>query len=514
MSSSPAPDSPSRSFGRARALFRDTSVYLVGNLIQKAAGFILIPLYTHYLTTSQYGLLELANTMVNLLLVAAAFGVPGAVNKCFQRDCAGDADRRSLGGTALLFTLATGSGLLLIGWSLQDILAPLLFSGPEGPLVYRYMLLWLFFAELAAIPFELLRTRGRSAAFLTTSLIQLAIQSSVSFYLVRFAGMGIAGVLLGNLSGFLAVGLVSAFLLRGAVTWRWDSRLLKALTAFGASMIPVFLSGWVMDASDRFFLQALASLSAVGIYALGYKFGALVNLLVSVPFQRAFTPLFFSMASEKTAPRSLARVTTYFAGAMAVSTLVISIAVPPFLRLAAAPEFFPAWRIVPLVCLAYAFGGLANCLGSGLVVSHKVRLIALFSTLSAIANLGLNFLLIPSLEMYGAALSTVIAFGLQLGGILYALSKYYPLPLEWGRLTGVSAAALLPLGASFALPSLPLLWDIPARIALLALFPILIILMRLPQPEEMARLRRLLPVPWMARPRPAAGGGPAPEDAP
>ena len=497
--------------GRARLLFRDTGVYLTGNLLQKAAGFVLIPLYTHYLTTAQYGLLELANTVVNLLLVAAAFGVPGAVNKCFQRDCAGETDRRRLGGTALLFTLVTGAALLLVGWSLQGVLAPVLFSGPEGPLVYRYMLVWLFFAELAAIPFEILRTQGRSKAFLATSLMQLATQFTVSFYLVRFAGMEVAGVLLGNLSGFVAVGLVSAWLLRGAIAWSWDRRLLRALTAFGVSMIPVFLSGWVMDASDRFFLQALASLSAVGIYALGYKFGALVNLLVSVPFQRAWTPLFFGMAGEKSAPRSLARVTTYFGAAMAFCTLGLSVAVPPFLRVGTAPEFHSAGRIVPLICLAYALGGMANCLGSGLVVSHRVRLIALFSTLSAIANLALNFLLIPPLGMYGAALSTVIAFAGQLWGILYALSKYYPLPLEWGRLAGVTFAALVPLGGSFALPALPLIWDIPARLALLALFPILVILMRLPEAEEVARLRLLLPGLRWSR---ATGGRAAREDAP
>ncbi|HEU5181076.1 MAG TPA: polysaccharide biosynthesis C-terminal domain-containing protein, partial [Candidatus Polarisedimenticolia bacterium] len=204
------------------------------------------------------------------------------------------------------------------------------------------------------------------------------------------------------------------------------------------------------------------------------------------------------------------RVTTYFGASMAVCTLGLSVAVPPFLRVATAPEFHSAGRIVPLVCLAYALGGMANCLGSGLVVSHRVRLIALFSTLSAILNLILNFLLIPPLGMYGAALSTVIAFAGQLAGILFALSKYYPLPLEWGRLAGITFAALLPLGASFTLPALPLIWDIPVRLALLALFPILVMLMRLPKAEEMARLRRLLPSTVTAQ----AGGGPAREDAP
>ena len=53
-----------------KKLLRHTSVYGLGNILNKAVGFLLIPFYTHYLTTADYGTLELLD------LSAALVGLP------------------------------------------------------------------------------------------------------------------------------------------------------------------------------------------------------------------------------------------------------------------------------------------------------------------------------------------------------------------------------------------------------------------------------------------------------
>jgi O-antigen/teichoic acid export membrane protein len=471
-------------------LLRDSSVYLAGNLLQKATAFVLIPLYTNALSTSQYGLLELANTLVNLLLVAAALGVPSAINKCFHRDCADETDRRTLVGTAVLFSVMTAGSLALAGWLLEARLAGLIYSGPEGLLVYRFTLVWLVLAQLSVIPFEFFRTSGRAHAYVGLSLIQLLVQFGCVLYLVLGLGMGLAGVLAGNVAGLLAVNLAGAFVLVRRTVWRIDDRLLKAMLSYGTAMIPVFVSGWIVNLSDRFFVQSIVGLGALGVYALGYKFGALVDLLMVMPFQRAWTPIFFRMAGDPGAPRLLARVTTYLAGVLAFASLAISLAVAPFLRLTAAPEFRVAAPLVPVVCLAYIVGGLANCLGNGLVIAERLRLVAGYAALAAVANLALNAALIPWMGMWGAAVATVLAFAVQLSGIMVSLARHYPVPIEWGRLVGIAVAAAAPLLAAALLPPLDLLPDIAARLFLLAAFPILITLTGVVRREEIGAARR------------------------
>jgi O-antigen/teichoic acid export membrane protein len=482
--STTAQNRPAAVRGIRGALMRDSGIYLLGNLMQKAAGFVLIPLYTHALSTAQYGLLELANSVVNLLLVVAALGVPASINKVYHRDCSDEAARRRLLGTAILFTVVTTAGIALVGHLFETQWAGLIYHGPEGLLVYRYTLVWLVLAQWAVVPFEFLRTAGRSHLFVGLSLTQLLIQSGCIVFLVLGRGLGLRGVLIGNVAGLVAVNLAGAFVLARRVAWRADRRLLRAMVAYGLAMIPVFVSGWVVNLSDRFFVQSMVGLGALGVYALGYKFGALVDLLIVMPVQRAWTPIFFRIAGEPDAPRRLALMTTYLMAALCFCSLAISLAVPPFLRLGASAEFRGASGIVPLVCLAYLLGGLANCLGNGLVVAERLRLIAGYALIAALANLALNAILIPWIGIWGAAVATALAFAVQLLGTLRSLGRHYPVPVEWGRMGGLAIAALAPLGASYLLPDLPLIPDVAARTLLLCGFPLIVAITRLARPDE------------------------------
>jgi heme A synthase len=85
--------------------------------------------------------------------------------------------------------------------------------------------------------------------------------------------------------------------------------------------------------------------------------------------------------------------------------------------------------------------------------------------------------------------------------VLRSLRRHYPVPVEWRRILGSFVAAAVPLGISLLLPELPLLADVAVRLALLSLFPLIVVLLRLPRPEEVSALARLVHA-WPAR-RPA-----------
>ena len=193
-------------------------------------------------------------------------------------------------------------------------------------------------------------------------------------------------------------------------------------------------------------------------------------------------------------------------GILSFASLAVSLSVSPLLRLIASSEFSQASTVVPLVCLAYLVGGLANCLGNGLIVAGRVRLIAAYALLAGVTNLALNALLIPWIGIYGAAVATILAFAIQFGGILLSLSRHFPTRLEWNRIFGLAVSCLIPFLASLLLPSLPLAVDIFARMGLLAVCPLLIAMLRLVHPEEVAAVRRQVAawrvLLWSSKPTP------------
>ncbi|MDZ7672401.1 MAG: oligosaccharide flippase family protein [Halanaerobiales bacterium] len=75
------------------------------------------------------------------------------------------------------------------------------------------------------------------------------------------------------------------------IKFKFNYFMLKESLLFSLPLIPSLLSAWVINLSDRIFIERFFSMSDVGIYSLGYKLGGIV-LIISAAFQKAYSPLF------------------------------------------------------------------------------------------------------------------------------------------------------------------------------------------------------------------------------
>ena len=99
--------------GRMRALALASAAYLTGNVVGQGLAVLLFPLYTRYLTPSDYGILGVTTAVSTLLVAIFALSLQGAVGRLyFETDS--DEERRRLYGTILTFMLIV-PGLLAIG---------------------------------------------------------------------------------------------------------------------------------------------------------------------------------------------------------------------------------------------------------------------------------------------------------------------------------------------------------------------------------------------------------------
>ena len=465
--------------------------YTVGVLLQKVAAFALIPVYTAYLSTTEYGTLELIYAGLGLTSVFIAAGVPGAINKCYHRDCRTENDRRELVGTAVLFTAATLALVLAGGLCLDRALGRLVFGEGVSVGYLRWTLACLVLSQTVMIPLELSRTLGRAGQYVAFSLLQVAVQIAISVVLLAQFGLGVTGILVANVLAYGCVQLVSLpFLLRHCkLRFSWSN--LYVLAAFGMAMIPASLAGWVTNVSDRFFLQHYASASDVGVYALGYKFGMLIELAFILPFQKAWNPVFFSVSHRPRARLVLGRTLTYYFGALCLCVAALTVAGTPLVHLMAHPDFAAAAGVIPLVAIAYLLGGMASYLGTGLIVANRTRVIALVMSVGAAVNIVLNIALIPALGMMGAALSTIASFAANAALMLWAVSRWYPIRIEYDRLAKIAVAVLLPLLVGWQIHCGSPVWELLSRGAILLTAPLVLLIVRFPNASEQLWLRRL-----------------------
>jgi O-antigen/teichoic acid export membrane protein len=295
---------------------------------------------------------------------------------------------------------------------------------------------------LIPVPFAIMRAMEQSRKYLTLSLFGLVIAIVFTFLLVVFVRRNVLGVMEARLLTSIGmILLVVPYLCRNTrIVFHFKEA--KELLKFGIPLIPTLLSLWVLDLSDRFFLQYFRGLSEVGIYSLGYKYASIVSLPI-VAFSLAWPQVLLSIAKRPDARKTVGRIFTYFILVTTFMALSLSIFSKDIIRMVSTAEFHDAYRIVWYVALGYVFYGGYIFASSGIYISGKSGSLPVAVGIAAVLNIGLNYLFIPHFGMTGAACATLISYIIMCLVMWYLSKGNYPISFEFLRLIKVIIGAAI-----------------------------------------------------------------------
>lgn len=430
--------------GQIRTLGKHTLVYGLGIVLGKLASFIMLPVYTRFLTPADYGVLELLSMTIDIIGTVAGIGLASAVFK-FYADAPTGADKNQVISTAAL----SAAGLALVTSALGIIASPLLSRlviGEAGdPAYFRVFFLIYLLQNFEYVPLMLLRAQHRSGLFIAINVSKLVVMLALNIYFVVHLRMGVMGVLTSNLitAGVLATGL-TVYLVRQVGIGFSLSRF-RVMARFGSPMIVWSLGNFVLVFSDRFFLNHYVGTAEVGIYALAYKFAFILSSLAYSPFKMIWDAQRFEVAKRADAQEVYARVFLYMNLVVGLVALGIAVFVKDLLAVMSAPAFLPAYRVVPLLVGAQILFIWVSYCNLGLFVKSKTPVMARVAVVGVVATLLLNVLLIPRFGIFGAAWATVVAYGLRFVLIHRNAQRHYPIAYGWAgiaRLYGIFGAAV------------------------------------------------------------------------
>jgi len=416
-----------------RELLKHTSIYSFGRLASKAVGFLLIPLYTHYLTPHDYGIQELLMVAITLIGIIAQGGISAALFK-FYNLYTQDSDRRSVVATILYFVISSCLFCCIIMWIAADQVS-FLFIGENSYGHYvQLMLVSFFFSSVATVPESLIRAHKRSKLFTLISLGTLVVNLSLNIYMVAVAKMGLEGILYASI---IARILNTGFLLaitRDAMGAGFKFSMLKQILSFSTPLIPAHLGLFIYAFSDRLFLTHMSSLESVGLYALGYKFPFMISLLLIQPFMAIWQQEMYEIKERPDAPHVFGKIFTYYYAVILISGALMTVFIREIIVVMASDRFVNAWKVVPIICLAYVFRGSYLYFQMGMLFSNKTQYLGYATMFGAALILGLNYLLIPGLNEVGAALAQLGSyFFLAVAGFLLS-QRFYKVEVEYSKI--------------------------------------------------------------------------------
>ena len=418
---------------------------LVGltNILISLSSLIFIPIITKSFTTAEYGMWAQVNTTIALVPNIANLGLPYTM----VRFLSAEKDKEKIKDSfypMISLTFISTIIICLLFLIFGNTIANALFNGSMQVLYITTAIS--FFACMNLMLISFFRTFKQMKRYSLFLALQSYIGVFVSIYLT-YAGYNIETVVLGLLTGYVAVFIMMAFLIvkyLGIGIGKWSN--LKEQLAFALPTIPSNVSSWVVDSSDKYVIGILIGSVAVGCYSPGYALGSILLMFLS-PFAvllPAVLPEHYEKGDIREVDKYLSYSMKYYLLLTVPAAVGMSVLSKPLLYIITTPEIaLGGYMVTPFVCLGAIFMGMYGITNNIMILEKNTMILGKLWIVVAISNIVLNLLLVPYLNILGAAIATLICYILAFAVTAIASKKTMRLPFNMKELLKIVVAASL-----------------------------------------------------------------------
>ena len=473
------------------ALAYDTAIYGGTRVAVKSLAFLLVPLYAHFLTPSEFGVLELV--LATMALIDVFIALPGTLARFFF-DKDDRAWRRQVVTTYFAieatYPAVLVAGLMILSGPLADGVA----DSTTYATLFVIALADLYLTNIVDLPMALCRLRRKPVTFAFYALSRAVTMVVFSVLFVAVWEYGVKGILLASLTSACVVFVLSAR--------EWVRDLVPRDPAAASCGRCSSSPGRRSSAGSRS-TPSTSSTASSSPTTTGPRKRPLRRGLPLQPGRRrrgvrlphGLVAVALLLAPHRAAPADGRRAgANYFFFAIGFLVALVSLWILPVFHLLMPERFWEATYAVPPLALAAAGTGAFTVFAVGVNVTKRMRLLLPLSGASALLAIGLYFLLIPPYSFLGAAWATAASFAAMAIGMLVICQRIYPVPWEWRRLAlavGAHGRALLRGARTRRLG--PFHASLAVRAVLTLAYPLVLVALGFFPRSDLAAMRDRLP---------------------
>lgn len=387
--------------GKYRRLAANVGFFLITAMATRLITFVMIPLYTTYLTQTEYGLGELGLTTIELVYPVLTLMVGEAVLRFGIDD---RANARSY--------ITCGFWVTLLSCVVVIPLSPALhlpIFGGLGP--YAWYIVGAYAASLLQGYLGNVAKIFNEMRLLTiVSIISSVMTAVLAVVFIALWGWGVEGYfvsyIIGNSVAILAFVLVGRY-------WRYiamprfgseyRARIVN-MFRYSLPLVPSSLSWWLLSNVNRYVIAVVLGVSATGLYSAASKIPNFLSLIASV-FYFAWTLSAFQEYQRSDVKGFFRTTFTIYQASLSIGCGVLILAAEWIAGVLLQKDFYTAWTVIPTLLVAFYFNTLGMFFGSVYTTAMKTRAAALTTIAGAVVTVSLSIPLVHVFGLEGAALS-------------------------------------------------------------------------------------------------------------
>lgn len=382
-------------------LIKDIFIFALGNVGSKLILFLMVPLYTNYMSTEEYGTTDLVFTVSQLAIPVVSLVIFNGVYRFGLMRTEGRSDVLLCGLTVI------GAGSIV-----TVCITPLFGLYDELSQWEWYLCVYMILSMLDSVVMNYLKISGRNKIYAGISVLRTFITALLNVALLVWGGMGIRGYLLASIGG-AAFTSIAAFaagrLWRELKHARLRKDLLLQMIAYSAPLVLNNISWWAIQSANKLLIELMLGVSVLGVYTVATKIPSLINVITTI----------FGQAWGLSASREIetTKDTSFYSNVFSIYQMVsfgAAIALiaitKPFMNIYVGEDFQEAWRYVPPLLVSASFYSVGSYFGTMYGALKKSVNNMLSTVLGALINIGVDLLLIPVVGVWGAVAGTVCAY--------------------------------------------------------------------------------------------------------
>lgn len=387
-------------------------VYGLGSIISKIIPLIMVPIVTRLMPSSDYyGISDLSNTVVSFGSALAVMGMYDAMYRMFfEKD--DESYKKKICSTALCFTLITSLVIFLVMLLTKNLIAQCFFGDRQ----YAYVVYLSAMATLVGATNSIIsaptRMQNKRKIFLVTNTISPLLSYSISIPMLLAGHYVIALPVAAVISG---VTMEVAF---GIMNREWfdprqfDFTLLKELLAIAIPLLPNFLIYWVFNSCDKVMVTNMIGIGAAGIYSVGSKLGH-ASQLIYTAFAGGWQYFAFSTMKDNDQVESTSNIFEYLGVLSFSCTAFVFALAQSIYQILFTGDYVSGYIISPYLFLAPLLQMLFQVACNQFLVVKRTWPNMLILSGGAIANIAINYYLIPVLGIERAAIATLAGYAIS-----------------------------------------------------------------------------------------------------
>lgn len=407
-----------------------STIYAIGNILRNIAGFLMLPIYTRYLTPADYGTLELLSMVIDLTGLLLGQRISEGIFRQFYLKEDKDYQNNVISTSLILIFVLNFLGMIALLLFANQISIAVLGNSQYSALIMMFSMSLLFGALLEAT-LVYFRLNQKPWIFVIISVLKLILQLTLNIYFVVFKNMAVEGIIYSTVitNAIFSIILVIYCVFKVGIILKLE--IAKSLIAISWPLMVASLVGFYIMYGDRYFIRLYSGLDEVGIYSLAYKFAFIVTYFIWVPFSNIWEAQKYEIYKKPDKYFLYQDIFFLISVLMIVIGLAISLFVDDVLLVMSDEAYYSSSVLVPIIILSQIIQSLTAYCNLGILIKgNTIRITYSMVAAALISTIGFIFI-IPYFGALGAAFSVLIAFIVRFFFINYYAKKEFNMLLKW-----------------------------------------------------------------------------------